>query len=410
MFLEYGVDTNGTLVHISQSPQGRVSLNCPYCGRSLIARKGQQLEHHFAHDGETCRDASRDFAALDLPLYDRFHLHLSPRTWEALQRFHNDSYFAGDTRLLLDAELLTDRFTQGKPYVLTTEGKVPFGEASAPSFSAMQDRMVEGRHDRLTLTVENAYFGRHIESGIWNYYPRKMHWTMLPNREMVSLVLTDLNIYRQQVYRAYSKDLYLLHIIHSTGDLHKIGVTTRDIDTRIEEVRRDLRGDFDVRSIEVIRLLKWRGAVERYLHHRYHRHRVPVGTHLEYFNFDKQQRRNILSEYTKLGDYEPTRTGLISILQGELSPVEQSIIKHRELVDKAHEEALYSDTVRVGMIRAKEKGHHVGRPSDDRAKTLAKFSTVVDALQQGMGIRQTAAATGVAINTVRKVKKLLDQS
>jgi hypothetical protein len=409
MFLEYGVNTNGDLVHISQSPQGRVPLMCPYCGRGLLARKGQQLEHHFAHDGETCRAATRDFEVLDLPLFDRFNIYIRASAWEQLQRFHGGGYYAANTRLLLDADLITERiYGKGGRYTLTDYGKIPFGEATATAFSRIQDQMVEKRHDTLTNPVELAYFGHRAHRGFRNYAPRTIYWSLYPKREIAALALTDLNIYRQQVHRAYSRTLYLLLITHSTGELYKIGVTNRDVAERIEEVHRDLQPHLTIKKIEAIRLLNQRGAVERYLHHRYREQRVSISTHLEYFSFDANQRRNLLSEYTRLGDYAPTQPSIVSILRSEVSSIEKSIREYHEMIDDAHEEALHSTVVREGMQRAKDRGLHVGRPSEDNTVILSKYPQVIDALNQGLSLRKAASAAKVAINTVRKIKALLD--
>ncbi|MCB0034539.1 MAG: hypothetical protein KDE51_10990, partial [Anaerolineales bacterium] len=87
MFLEYGVNEHNVMVHISNTGRGRVPLSCPYCGMELIARKGKKLAHHFAHDGETCREvATRE--GVQLPAYDSFGLSLSGYDWQLLRDFH----------------------------------------------------------------------------------------------------------------------------------------------------------------------------------------------------------------------------------------------------------------------------------------------------------------------------------
>ena len=86
MFLEYGVNDHGELVRIDETGRGRLDgVYCPYCRRPLLARKGKVLAPHFAHDGETCRAADRDADVINLPVYDRFLLHLSPAELQALR-------------------------------------------------------------------------------------------------------------------------------------------------------------------------------------------------------------------------------------------------------------------------------------------------------------------------------------
>jgi len=46
---------DGRLVHISEVVGGRsCNCTCPSCGESLIARKGQEKVHHFAHEASEC--------------------------------------------------------------------------------------------------------------------------------------------------------------------------------------------------------------------------------------------------------------------------------------------------------------------------------------------------------------------
>ena len=64
VMLAYGLDPSGRPVHVSESARGRDSgLTCPGCGDRLVARQGQVLAHHFAHDsgrpvGEGCVHAA----------------------------------------------------------------------------------------------------------------------------------------------------------------------------------------------------------------------------------------------------------------------------------------------------------------------------------------------------------------
>jgi DNA-binding NarL/FixJ family response regulator len=62
------------------------------------------------------------------------------------------------------------------------------------------------------------------------------------------------------------------------------------------------------------------------------------------------------------------------------------------------------------MQRAAEQGIHVGRPpgsTEDEAKLIAKYPEVIRLIERGYSLRDIAYETGVAINTVRKVKASL---
>lgn len=57
--LTYGKDSNGRLVHVDDVLSGLAcDCTCPGCGASLIARKGEKNQHHFAHaNGAECSGA-----------------------------------------------------------------------------------------------------------------------------------------------------------------------------------------------------------------------------------------------------------------------------------------------------------------------------------------------------------------
>ncbi len=57
--LVYGVNVAGKVVHVSEVLSGLAcNCQCPACGKSLIAKKGKHLAHHFAHDAlASCNSA-----------------------------------------------------------------------------------------------------------------------------------------------------------------------------------------------------------------------------------------------------------------------------------------------------------------------------------------------------------------
>ncbi len=86
MWLRYGVDRDNKLVAIEDVPSSKTNLICPYCGSSLIAKKGRVKEHHFAHVSDTCYPViKREASELPtLPLYDSFDIFLSGKELEQL--------------------------------------------------------------------------------------------------------------------------------------------------------------------------------------------------------------------------------------------------------------------------------------------------------------------------------------
>src|SRR4051794_26995915 len=125
MFIEYGVNEHGELIYIGQVPRGQTSLHCPYCAGLLTAKKGQIKAAHFAHTGETCRQAARDQEAIGLPAYDNFNLHLPGR---AVKELHNYASGNGeyDEDYLAKQELIAwnDFKGRGGGYDLTKKGKI----------------------------------------------------------------------------------------------------------------------------------------------------------------------------------------------------------------------------------------------------------------------------------------------
>lgn len=411
MFLEYGVNESNRYVHISQVNSGRVPLSCPYCGQSLIARKGRIKEHHFAHDGETCREASRDFEALNIPYFDRFDLHLDSKTWEQLQAFYEDKQTY--TRTLIDKELVRyNNWGRKTFYELTDLGKIPFGETTLSKFAEMQIDKIMERHYDLSETIRLAHFGETYPGNPDRYY-------IAPAPDVVLSALADLNIYRSQVARVFALNLYLLKITTDSDPLYKIGVSA-DIDRRISEIKRDLSAHMTVKKIEVDRLLAHRGAVERYALHRYREYQISIGNLTEYFRFDKKTLTQVRGDFTRLDDYklatddsrylptydenEPqryTQRGLItSILEGQRPDIEVTV-----------KDIILRDNIRKGTIegmqRAKEAGIHVGRPSEDNQAIIDKYPNVIECINKGLSLRKTATECNVSVNTVRKIKDIL---
>jgi len=306
----FGVDGSERLVHVDQVTRGKTTLACPYCGGPLLARKGKVLGHHFAHADETCREVGgRAPRTLAVPLYERF-LDLPGRVWRALQGFKEDGYY----HPLLEHHGLVRANDFTNWYDLTTLGKIPFAEASLSTFAEVQNQQILEKHRELEATVRRA---RGIR---FDHDPSR--WRYEPRPEQVATALTDLSLYRQQLKRLLSATLYLFEIKHGGGILYKIGVTSRGLEERMEEVKRDLSGAFGSVAVHPLRALAHRGSVERYALQRYRKHRVQLGSLSEYFAFE--DRRRVLADFTRLGDkaLEPWEA---AILAGEPSEVAREV-------------------------------------------------------------------------------------
>jgi len=396
MFLEYGVSQSEQYTHISEVNSGRVPLYCPYCGQSLIARKGNKQKHHFSHDGTTCRWLNRDSIALSVPMFDRFYTFLDGRAWKQLQAFKHDH--DANLRMLSDKELVYVNYSeQSSSYALTDLGKIPFGLTTLSTFADFQLSKITEQHFNLSETVRQAQFG------LVDPYDTSTY-QVEPNPEMVIPALTDLHIYRAQLARIFSLDLYLLEIKHNEGILYKIGVTS-DIDRRILEIQRDL-AHLHIKTIQSIQLLKQRGAVERYAQYRYRDYQKQIDSHTEYFTFDDSIKSKVLADFTQLGNFERadkdnakyipnydhqlsrvlTRRGLITTIIDNESPEIEAIIKN--------------DNTHNGTIEDIQK-------SDVHDDLVAKYPQVVAYLKQGESLRVIARKCRVSLTIVSRIDKIL---
>lgn len=307
MYLPYVVNDDGHLVYVESVGRGRTTLRCPYCNTPLIARKGERLAPHFAHDGKTCREVKRSSETVALPVYDSFRLHLSGKAWEALRRFHDEND-DGDCYWLEDYGLVKSFITPygNKRYSLTHKGKIPFGDLSLNLFNQFQEPLILERHD----TLERAA------------------WLALGD-ETEATKLIDLRLFRAQMRRILETTLYFIEVRTSEGVLHKIGVTTRPLEQRIAEIRLDLVSHFG--AVELVPLGTWahRGNVELYFKHRYRRFQRVIGSLTEYFAFDDV--KHVLRDLRRMQPKELTDTER-EVLEGEASAVERRILQPDEML------------------------------------------------------------------------------
>lgn len=464
MFLTYGVDKDGRLIEVTRVPRGRTNLKCPYCGVGLIAKKGQVLEHHFAHDGDTCRAASRDQSVIELPIYDNFNIHLSGRELEALAEIKKD----GDSHSISESILerkgvvkFNDFAGRGGKWELTHKGKIPFGELSLMLFNDVQEPLILKKHDELEKTALMARGGVDFD-----------------------MALSDLKLYRAQIRRILQTSLYLLEITYSGGMLHKIGVTTRDIKERVAEIQSDLQPVLGSTKIKVLDTWEHRGNVELYFKYRYKAYQQRVGeSFTEYFRFPdigdvtrdlRRMKPKILTEVEQaILDGLPSRAETGELLPEETLSMDAWVMlcqlvngntpertreadwiivqltnydggqlaslkyvnngrdwsQKYQLSDfgrqyhagfepfyRRHFESIYIEekrrnNIRAGMERAKQRGKHVGRPAggESREAFLAKYPEVIEALRAGHSIRKISEILLISTRTVQDVKRLMDE-
>ncbi|PSB53149.1 helicase [filamentous cyanobacterium Phorm 6] len=394
MWLRYGIDRDKTLVSIEDVPRGgKTQLRCPYCDGELTAKKGRRKEHHFAHTHETCLELNRSVRLLpNLPLYDHFNIWLTGKELEQLKKLWN-RYGINNRgipekevpQIFIDEELLEfNEYRYSGKYQFTKLGKIPVGALSLMLFNQVQEPMLLEKLQELEENVQVA---------------------ALENSANFNECLRDLQIYQAEFRKILSQNLYYLQINVGEQSLYKIGVTQRDVQTRVSEIQKDLAPHFQTVSIKVLGVWAHRGNVEKYFKYRYSFFNISLGNRTEYYNF-----------FTP----EPAKTVLRDLRRMEakgLSKVETDILEGKpswieQLIEGEERASRRSDAIKKGMERAKNWGQHVGRPP--RAESTEIFlekpssQRAIAAINEGLSLRQAAQKAGVSVNTVRKVKAILD--
>ncbi|MDJ0534995.1 MAG: hypothetical protein QNJ70_21355 [Xenococcaceae cyanobacterium MO_207.B15] len=264
-YLKFGVNPQGELITIREVSSGKTNLVCPFCSRSLTAKKGKIKQHHFAHTVETCLRV-RKGKLPSLPLYDNFHLQLSAKHFQLVKdlwrEYGNTNYALVTVPFELNLKKLFEWTPQG--YYFTDLGKIPVGGLSLSKFNTLQESLILSELNRLTNSVEMA---------------------KAIGGELLEEKLADLKIYHLQQRRILRFTLYFLEIKCDGKTLHKIGVTSRKIGLRLGEIKRDLQQHFSNININVLNTWQHRGNVELYFKHRYKQFNYRIGKLTEYYKF-----------------------------------------------------------------------------------------------------------------------------
>lgn len=378
MELEYGVNASGELVHIEKSIRGRTELKCPYCGVGLIARQGKVLAWHFAHDGPTCLWASSSGATL--PLYDQFGVQLPGKVYDDLMKFAGD----GPDRQRVNFNKMASYdlvfwHDYRKFWELTMLGRIVSGKSTLKPFLDYQEPLLMSQHEELVRDIHNA-----------------KNLDQLQQREM------NLKIYRLQWQRVLQCALYFVQVDHAGGTLYKVGVTRRDIKERLGEIQADLKPHLGDVTLTVLDTWPHRGSVEFYFKYRYRQQQHRMGALTEYFKFDDVKR--VLSYDLRHMPRRELTAFERDVLAGRPAPHEQERIA--AAIEKKRRQS-----IRAGMARRAEQGEAIGRPTgqEEEAAFLAKPTSqnIIRALNEGLSIRQAAAAASASTTTVQKVQRLI---
>ena len=437
MWLQYALDKDGNLVSVYDVPRGRSDIRCPYCQGELTAKKGKIKAHHFAHLNDTCNHVQTS-DSVSLPLYDRFDLGIDPKIlkilinyWEKNPDKNSLIRVTGRGDYLEDLGVVSYNSYRNNGrggYEFTKLGLLALGGLSLMLFNQVQEPRIIEKLEEIEenlVDFKDYLLGRNLSESTTRLRPRTLrpqvsplageprlkelsragmlgkpqhpsHSTLEEEKQTLQELTIDYQIYLLQYRRILSNSLYFLEIKADDELYHKIGVTTRNIEPRISEIKRDLALHFSSVSIKGLGVWSHRGNVEYYFKYRYRKFNHPIGSLTEYFKFD--------------GDVKSVLRDLRRMKPKQLSQIEQEI-----LGNKPFDKTLLSLYIRHGMQKSKDGNIHIGRPKGETESTkqfLAKpkNQAITTVLKKGLSVRQTAKVTNASVNTVRKVRRLLGMS
>ncbi len=371
MFLSHGINEQGELVSIHEVSPGRVPLSCPFCGQGLIAKKGSQKEHHFAHDGQTCVDAKAILQMTALPLFD-VDMGLSKTEitlLEKLSRWRSFSrtWLSSKQRTVLDE--------------LAVSGLVEFEEGD--------DRPKLSKSAKQLLTL-NSRGGRYLSMP--DYAELQEALFVAKEKQLIAYDQAHgtqtAKFFRLRLTTILQQHLYVLQInLEQDGvcyPLLKVGMTTRSLEERTPEICRDLEKFGRIQKIEVLGFFHHFGSLEKRLLKLLQTYQRQLGS---------------LTEYSDLLSIPP------HLLNEDIRNLgKRKVNGHECSVTYRH----HQRKVRGGQRRSQlVNERHLGRPSKKAKTLLEDYPDVVRAYESGLSLRKASAETGRAVNTIRKVYDVL---
>lgn len=376
VYLSYGMDCNGDLVHVADTNTGKCSLVCPFCNCPLIAVRGAIKAAHFRHAGETCNESLNEISPI--PAWHHFHLDYPLEVVSLLREGYKPNskypnvFWSGTAGLIqipmvLREELLEEDLWSDN-LLFTTTSRVMVGSLTLQGFSIW---MREKLQERIRLLKDQ------VTNGIQHR------------------VKLQVEAHRQQAI--LSATLYFFEYELEDGSVyHKVGRTRRSPEQRLAETAFNLETATKKRVIKskILRTANNSGHVEKYFFHRYHNYLADIKPHTEYLILDRNCSKKVKTEFTRMAN--------------NLTPFckeERFIVTGRW----KYEEKRLAASKRGIELTIKEKGKF-GRPkgstlSDDAI--LEKHADIVSRLTSGDSINQAAEATSKGRSTVKRVKKVL---
>ena len=341
---------------------------------------------------ETCLQvASKNREVPNLPLYDSFNISLTGKELEHLKKLWKD--YGCKDEIIYESDIKPVFVEEGllkyngaryyDCYEFTKLGKIPVGALSLMLFNQVQEPLISQKLIYLNAKARSDY---------------------LNGEPSFNESLGDLQIFRAELRKILSNNLYYLQVDALEEIFYKIGITTRDVTERVAEIKQDLLKHFESCSIKILLQRPHRGNVEKYFKYRYAPYNYPIESLTEYYKFaDPQEAKKALTDLRRM------KKKVLSEDESDILAGKPSVVE--ELLEEQLREEQRSQAISTGMKRAAHWGTHIGRPagSETEKEFLAKPSSqrVAAALNEGLSLRKTAEKAGASVNTVRKVKALL---
>lgn len=429
-WLLYGQLADGDLLHISEAARGDdCNCFCPHCQTPLAAKKGKVKVHHFAHLGQTCAYVSAyDFlhvehyvdTTLSLTEWVKWKENDMTQTGIRLQNEH-EQYSDDIVKLkatIDHARKLLHEITEPHPnrkqrskvrqanFEVLQQWDAHVADHNAPLPDIERVRDIDSVRYTTFYYIQDGRWGGRYTTGLdaWPnqlWYPEHKDQGWIPAwlgagglalfneygplRRKLATAELHLEAFQVEKARFERFRLYFLLIeFESRPPLFKIGITSRaNMTERMAEIRQDLH-TYQVTNVSVLTELTGYAYLESYFKHKYAHRQTKLGKLTEYFAFDDDQLAHILDQLAQLSP-----------------PPLQKGADRRE-------------SIKVGMAQARQQGIHVGRPqgteADERFLQKARSKQVATLIAEhpDWSLREVSRQSGVAINTVCKVAKLLD--
>jgi len=329
MKLPYGLLSN-QIIHITEVQSGSTGVQCPYCKKALVAKKGKIKRHHFAHAGASCLDNfNQNLFSIQgkLPIQLALFIFAERKTKSIQEHLDGlDQQFSELQKQIRTEEILLPELFQNleklRELYLTKQLPVKASQtqelilqikhftsqkiAAFPAFHSIKGSpftktYTDGTHhctweelEKDSLDKEYYYpsfFQKYVQC-LKNYHTYKTNAPTITSTRL--LFQSELSYFKKF-------KLYFLEI-HTEKELfHKIGLTSRPIEIRIQEIRQDLLKFYQQVEVRIVALKNDHAFLETFFKQKYSSYQMKIGVLTEYFHFPPSLLYSILLDFELVG-------------------------------------------------------------------------------------------------------------